>query len=191
MTEPGCGRSAQQTAPNKRKPLPRWLGEGLGTAGVHLKAEAETKPRWHDRVKDALPAIPRPKRPNAEPPVLSPQAERRSALAHADVGPLGLAPHVDVRGGTFDWRCGPYGYGYQHGTSRHIKAHRNYRPHRSHSDDDRHLSLGSDAQAHIARQQALPMILRLASIVVLGGEAAASGRISGCVSPQSCGRASF
>src|SRR3954471_6955430 len=72
-----------------------------------------------------------------------------------------------------------------------IKAHRNYRPHRSHSDDDRHLSLGAEAQARITRQQALPMILRLASIVVLRAEAAASGGISGCVSPQPCGRASF
>ena len=44
-------------APDKRKPLPRWLGEGLGTAGVHLKAEAETRPGWHAQVKAALPAI--------------------------------------------------------------------------------------------------------------------------------------
>jgi hypothetical protein len=35
------------------------------------------------------------------------------------------------------------------------------------------------------------MILRLASIVGLGGEAAASGGRSGCVSPQPYGRASF
>src|SRR3954449_13540826 len=60
-----------------------------------------------------------------------------------------------------------------------IKAHRNYRPHRSHSDDDRHLSLGAEAQARITRQQALPMVLRLASIVVLGGEAAASEEYRG------------
>src|SRR3954449_12941134 len=50
--------SERQTAPEQQKPLPRWLGEGLGTAGVHLKAEAETRPRWHDRVNGALPAIP-------------------------------------------------------------------------------------------------------------------------------------
>ena len=33
------------------------LGEGLGTTRVRLKAEAETRPGWHDRVKTALPAI--------------------------------------------------------------------------------------------------------------------------------------
>jgi hypothetical protein len=58
-------------------------------------------------------------------------------------------------------------------------------------DDPIYPPLGSDAPTRISRQQALPMILRLASIVGLGGEAAASGGISGCVSPQPCGRASF
>jgi hypothetical protein len=62
---------------------------------VHLKAEAETRPHWHDRVKAAVPAIPRSNRSNAEPPVLSPQAERRPPLAHAGIGPLGIAPRVD------------------------------------------------------------------------------------------------
>ena len=35
LTDPECGRSAQQTAPEKRKPLPKKLGEGLGTSGLH------------------------------------------------------------------------------------------------------------------------------------------------------------
>ena len=39
------------------------------------------------------------------------------------------SPRVpDVRGGKCDGHEGPYGYGYQHGTSRHVEPHRNPRP---------------------------------------------------------------
>src|SRR3954453_23362236 len=57
LDQPGMWPVGQQTAPETRKPLPRELGEGLGTSGVHLKAEAETRPDWHDRVKGALLAV--------------------------------------------------------------------------------------------------------------------------------------
>src|SRR3954462_13938152 len=53
---------------------------------------------------------------------------------HSLVGP-GVS---HVRGSTFDGRGGPYCYGYQHGTSSHVEAHRINRPRRSrHHDDDR------------------------------------------------------
>src|SRR3954449_2182252 len=83
-----CSLPNEQTAPEQRKPLPRRLGEGLGTTRVRLKAEAETRPGWHARVKGALPATLRFGSP-------SPQAGCRPPSAHANVGPLGIAPGVD------------------------------------------------------------------------------------------------
>ena len=58
----------------KAKAPPEFLGEGLGTTRVRLKAEAETGPHWHARVKGVLPAIPRFGS-------LAPQAER-ACLQH-------------------------------------------------------------------------------------------------------------
>src|SRR3954469_1038727 len=78
----------QQTAPETRKPLPRELGEGLGTSGVHLKAEAETRPDQTGttglRARYSLSCA----------SAASPQAECRPSSAHADIGPLGIAPRI-------------------------------------------------------------------------------------------------
>src|SRR3954447_12875531 len=68
---------------------------GLAPLGCISRPKPRPDQVWHDRVKGALPAIPRSRRSNAEPPVLTSEAERRSALAHADVGPLSIAPCVN------------------------------------------------------------------------------------------------
>ena len=72
----------------RKSPSRGRLGEGLGTTRLHLRAEAETRPGWHDRVKGLLPAI-------LHLSSLSPQAEDQLSLAHADVGPLGITPRIN------------------------------------------------------------------------------------------------
>ena len=52
--------------PEQQKPLPREVGEGLGTAGVRLKAEAETRPGSHTNLNGVLPLRSLPSGPHYE-----------------------------------------------------------------------------------------------------------------------------
>ena len=85
----------------RRKPLPRKLGEGLATSrGTPQKAEAETRPRWPVRVKGALPAIPRSVRSNARAAGPLSSARTLSGSTHPDIGHWAL-PHASM---TCCWR---------------------------------------------------------------------------------------